>query len=740
MLAVLRHLLGYLGPYKGQVSLLLAGILIDLAYTLAVPSSMEFLIDEAIVKRNHELLVILLGSLIAAVVVASVAAIGRDYLYAKLGTSVMRDLRLQMFRHLQRLSANYYAKTRVGDIMARFSTDLVAVQNAVILAVPETIVGSLGILISIALLVRLEWQLALLTVGLLPILLIGPRMLGPRAERGSYRLRDEEAKISSEVQENIGAQAVVRAFGLASARVGAFQERLDVVYRTGLRFNLLSYLVERTPNVSFMLLHMGVLSVGVFKAYSGDLSVGKLIAFNALTVNLSVFVTTLTRVAPVLLQASGGISRIAELLEEDPQVTDKPGVGEIVPLSRAIDFDHVSFSYTGETLNLNNLTFRIPKGATVAFVGGSGSGKSTVLGLITRFYDPNAGAVKFDDRDIRSAAQDSLREQMGVVFQESFLFNTTIRENIRMGRPDATDEQIVEAAMAAEIHELITHMPDGYDTIVGERGSRLSGGQRQRVAIARAIVRDPAILVLDEATSALDPSTESAIHETLKRLAATRTVVEVTHRLSSVVEHDRIFVLDKGRLIESGTHQQLLEQHGEYFQLWNKQSGIKISEDGQRVDITVERLRAIPILSQLEDEMLGELAKLFTIERCPESRLVIRQGDMMVEKFYVIARGKVKVTKRDDPGDDERQLTVLSDGDHFGEIALIKNVPRTATIRTITPCIFLTLQRAQFLDLVGRDPRLREQIDKIAHARDHQKITAEALPVQRRHSLAYEQA
>ena len=294
--------------------------------------------------------------------------------------------------------------------------------------------------------------------------------------------------------------------------------------------------------------------------------------------------------------------------------------------------------------------------------------------------------------------------------------------------------------MAAKIHELITHMPDGYDTIVGERGSRLSGGQRQRVAIARAIVRDPAILVLDEATSALDPSTESAIHETLKRLAATRTVVEVTHRLSSVVEHDRIFVLDKGRLIESGTHQQLLEQHGEYFQLWNKQSGIKISEDGQRVDITVERLRAIPILSQLEDEMLGELAKLFTIERCPESRLVIRQGDMMVEKFYVIARGKVKVTKRDDPGDDERQLTVLSDGDHFGEIALIKDVPRTATIRTVTPCIFLTLQRAQFLDLVGRDPQLREQIAAIAQARGEGNTPTvnPMLPIERRHSRAFE--
>ena len=337
MLAVLRHLLGYLGPYKGQVSLLLAGILIDLAYTLAVPSSMEFLIDEAIVKRNHELLVILLGSLIAAVVVASVAAIGRDYLYAKLGTSVMRDLRLQMFRHLQRLSANYYAKTRVGDIMARFSTDLVAVQNAVILAVPETIVGSLGILISIALLVRLEWQLALLTVGLLPILLIGPRMLGPRAERGSYRLRDEEAKISSEVQENIGAQAVVRAFGLASARVGAFQERLDVVYRTGLRFNLLSYLVERTPNVSFMLLHMAVFSVGVLKAYDGDLSVGKLIAFNALTVNLSVFVTTLTRVAPVLLQASGGIARIAELYGDMHSITPSRTTAEWVACCEALD-------------------------------------------------------------------------------------------------------------------------------------------------------------------------------------------------------------------------------------------------------------------------------------------------------------------------------------------------------------------------------------------------------------------
>ncbi|MCA9635532.1 MAG: ATP-binding cassette domain-containing protein [Myxococcales bacterium] len=714
MLKVFKHLLVYLMPYWGQVLLLLGGLLVDLAFTALLPMSMQALIDRAIEPHNAEMLWILIVVLGVATLVAGVVAVGRDFLYARLGTAVLNDLRLKMFEQLQRLSANYYAKTRVGDIMSRFGTDLAAVQNAVVMAVPDTVLGFIGIVLYASLLFYLNWQLALLTLAGLPLLLIGPRVLGPRAEDYSYRVRDEEAKVASAVQENINAQPVVRAFGLAGNQVTGFRRNLDLLYHNGLRFNIYAYLVERSPNVSFLLIQLAVTAVGAYKAFHGTMTIGTLVSFNALTYSLSSAVTSLTRVMPALLQASGGIERIAELLREPPQVADAARPLSMPALIDAIRLDDVVFSYTGERKNLDGISLVIPRGANVALVGGSGSGKSTVLSLIARFYDATEGKVSFDGVDVREVSQESLRGQMGVVFQESFLFNTTIRENIRMGRPEADDAAIEAAAKAAEIHELIARLPDGYDTIVGERGSNLSGGQRQRVAIARALIRDPSILILDEATSALDPATEQAINQTIERIGQDRTVVSVTHRLASAVNCDQIFVFDHGKLVENGNHQELVSKdRGYYRRLWEKQEGLQVSGDGIRADVTPKHLKRIPILAKVGDAALEELCTLFVSERLEESRVVFREGDTAVDKFYIVARGKVAVTKAD-PVLGERQLTVLQDGDHFGEIALIKDMPRTATIRTLTPCTFLTLQRAQFLDLVEKHRHLRTEIDAVA--------------------------
>ena len=716
MLNVFRHLLVYLAPYRWQVVLLFVGLLVDLGFTALMPMSLKVLIDSAIEPRDAGMLWLLIGVLVGAVVIAGAVAVARDYLYARLGTAVLNDLRLRMFEHLQRLSAGFYARARVGDIMARFSTDLLSVQNAVVLAVPDTILGFIGIVLYSSLLFYLEWQLALLSVVCLPLLLIGPRILGPRAEAASFKVREEEARSATMVQENINAQPVVRAFGLAGAQISDFRRQLGVVYRSGFRFSLLAYLVERSPNVSFLLIQLAVTAVGAYKAFEGTISIGTLVSFNALTLSLSSAVTSLTRIMPALLQASGGIERIAQLLAEPAQVADAAQPRAAAALREAITLEEVEFSYTGERKALAGVSLRIARGQSVALVGGSGSGKSTVLALITRFYDVGAGRVCFDGVDVRELSQASLRAQMGVVFQESFLFNTTIRDNIRMGWPEADDAQIEAAARAAEIHDLIVRLPDGYDTVVGERGSNLSGGQRQRVAIARALIRDPAILILDEATSALDPATEAAINSTLERIGRDRTVISVTHRLAGAVHADQIFVFDHGRLIEAGTHEALVEQGGVYRQLWNKQSGLTVSGDGVRAGIEPERLKAIPILAKIGDSALVDLAKLFVSERLEEGRIVVREGDTAVDKFYIVARGKVAVTKQD-PVEGERQLSVLQDGDHFGEIALIKDLPRTATIRTLTPCIFLTLQRGQFLDLVEKHRNLRQEIHALASDR-----------------------
>ncbi|NLC08079.1 MAG: ATP-binding cassette domain-containing protein, partial [Syntrophomonadaceae bacterium] len=355
------------------------------------------------------------------------------------------------------------------------------------------------------------------------------------------------------------------------------------------------------------------------------------------------------------------------------------------------------------------INLRIPHGSYVAFVGASGSGKSTIIKLIMRFYDPRTGAITIDGKNIRSVTQQSLRAQMGIVFQENMLFNLSVRENIRLGNLEATDAEIEQAAKAAGIHDVIMNLPQGYDTFVGEGGGFLSGGQRQRLAIARALLRNPRILLLDEATSFLDPANETAINQTIRNIARTRTVISVTHRLSSVQEADKIFVLDKGRIIEQGTHKELLNQEGSrYRDLWQNQTGIILSEDGMNAEITVNRLKNIPIFQEMNDDFLDSLVPMFVSEYYPANRLVIEEGDPG-DKFYILVRGKVEVSKRLADGQD-KQLAILQDGDFFGEIALLKDVPRTATIRTLTPALFISLQKQMFLLMLEKAPHLSERL------------------------------
>jgi ATP-binding cassette subfamily B protein len=332
-------------------------------------------------------------------------------------------------------------------------------------------------------------------------------------------------------------------------------------------------MVERSAGISILMLNVLIIGVGAYRVFNGHISVGTLVSFETVFLTLSYSLSYVSQYVPSLVHAAGGLGHILRLLGERPQIVDAPGATTLPRLSRDLTFDNVTFSYTGEQLNLRDLNMRIMRGEFVAFVGPSGSGKSTLLNLLLRFYDPLRGSISIDGHDLRDVAQESLRSQIGVVFQENFLFNTTIRENIRMANPQATDREVEAAAAAAEIHDFINSLPQGYDTPAGERGSRFSGGQRQRIAIARAILRNPAILILDEATSALDPASEAAINATLARLARGRTVISITHRLNSILTADRIFVLNHGRLVESGRHEELLAFDGVYRHMWWKQRG-----------------------------------------------------------------------------------------------------------------------------------------------------------------------
>ncbi len=569
--AFLRHLItSALRPYWIQSALIGLTLIVQVGFYLFLPFAYQVIFDRVIQSGNTRLLMIIGMALAGTFVLATLSDLLQGYLTGVLGTRVTNDFRSKMFNHLHRLSAGFYARAQTGDILSRFANDLNAVDKVVTHSLYQIIGQALLLILSTALLFFFEWRLALITLIALPIAALGPELLGGKATRAAYERKREEARLSNLIQESIQAHKVVRAFGLHQSLMQRFQAKLNILYERSVSANLLSAYVAKSSNLGVLFVQLLAFVIGAYLAIEGYLTVGTLVGFLVLLLNVGDAAYQLTNLFPDVIQATGGYQRIEELLNEPFEVKDVESPLVLPRLSREICFKNVSFSYTGGETNLDEVSFTIPAGKSVGFIGRSGSGKSTVLNLLTRFYDSGQGAIEIDGYDLKQVSQASLRSQIGPVFQDTFLFNTTIRENIRQGQLDATDAAVEEVAQTAEIHDFIIGLPKGYDTMVGEAGGRLSGGQRQRIAIARAILRNPSILVLDEATSALDPGTEAAINATLEKLAQDRTIISVTHRLSSVVNMDCIFVLDEGKLIEQGTHRELLNLKGSYSQIWQE--------------------------------------------------------------------------------------------------------------------------------------------------------------------------
>jgi ATP-binding cassette subfamily B protein len=709
---LLRRLLHYLSPHWRHAILVLTGLLLEMCFSSLLPFSFKFIVDDGVLGQNRRLLAMIIAGLATGAIAVSLIGLGRDYLFSRITASVLAEIRIRMFRHLQRLSMDFYAHARSGDILSRFSGDLATVETALVNALPWGALPLLHVIANTVLLFVLDFYLAMVAMLVWPMCLVGPRVFTPRAVDASYRRKQDEGRTITDVQEQIALQPIVKALDLHALSLTEFRARNAKLSRSVLRAALLSAWTERSAWIGIMLVQVAILGMGAWMASRGSLSVGTLAAFLALYLDLALSLSYTAQYVPTLVQAAAGMQRIEGLLAEEVQVADAPDATPIAPLSREIRLRDVVFGYTVDDVHLHGVSLSIAAGQSVAFVGASGSGKSTVLNLLMRFYDPRSGSICIDGRDLRTTTQSSLRQQMSVVFQESFLFSAAVRENIRMGKLDATQAEIEQAARDAEIHDYIMSLPQRYETVLGERGVGLSVGQRQRLAIARAIVRDPRILVLDEATSALDPGTESAVNETLERVARGRTMISVTHRLASAAGADRIFVLKSGNLVESGRHAELIELGGHYAGLWAKQSGLSINAKGDHASISLERLRALPVLDQLDDALLTDVARLFVTEQHPQGRMVVYEGDRG-DRFYIIARGSVEILRAADDTGEQQRIGVCEDGDYFGEIALIKNVSRTASVRTLTPCTFLSLQREQFLYLLERAPQLRARLERV---------------------------
>jgi ATP-binding cassette subfamily B protein len=565
----------YFAPYRTSLLLLALGVAIETAYNTAFPLCLKYLIDEAIGEQDHEVLVWILAVMSGMWLIVSVVTLGYEYQNARLGSHVLGDVRRRLFIHLQSLTTGFYERAKVGEVLSRFSIDLRALDEVVMHCISWGILPLLEIAAGSVLLFVLSWPLALTAMLIFPLTFLGPRLLSPRALTFSYQQKQQEGMTLSVIQENVTAQPVVRAFSLHGVTRGWFDTRNRDLVTTSTWAHFLRMLVERSVTLSVMLLHLLILAVGAWLAFNGKITIGTLVTFESVFWEISYNIGHFTEFLPVLIEGAGSVQHINDLLAE-PVYDVEPVAAPALPrLAHDIVFDHVSFSYTGSEPQLDNITCTIPRGTHVAIVGPSGAGKSTMVALLLRLHDPTAGAVKIDGQDVRTYTRDSLRAQIAVVFQDNFLFDMSIRDNIRLGNLTATDAEVEAAAQAAEIHRFIQSLPHGYDTMVGERGVRLSGGQRQRIAIARALVRNPAILILDEAASALDQATEAAINRTLNKVSQGRTVISVTHRLTSVTDSDSIYVLNQGRLVEQGTHHTLLQRNGLYNKLWRSQEGTK---------------------------------------------------------------------------------------------------------------------------------------------------------------------
>ena len=657
--------------------------------------------------------ILIVLALVLLNVIDNAILLRRSYVQMKIFKSIGMTLQERMFAHLQRLSHRFFGKARVGDLMSRLSDDLQGLEDAM-----SEVFGSgvLSVLTSLSAAVAALFQAPLVGVIILllvPAFVLTHKLLGGRIAKSGYEVQKRTGEVQEAAQENLSAHAVVKAFGLEDREVTNYSRRLRASMKSLMRTMLLGQLFGSTIAVVVAISQVAVLGIGSILVINGTIdNPGTVVTLLLLLPSVFIPITSLVEVGEQLEEATGSMIRATEIFKEPVDIQDAPGASPAQPLQKKIVFGDVTFGYEPQRSIIQNLDLTIPAGKSVALVGPSGSGKSTIVNLLMRFWDPTEGRITFDGHDLRQLTVASLRGQMGIVFQDTFIFNTTVRENIAIGRLDATDAEVRAAADAARLTEFVTNLPAGFDTVLGERGVRMSGGQRQRLAIARALLRDPNILILDEATSALDARTEAEILDTLKDVTRNRTTVTITHRLAMAAAADLIFVLEQGRLVEQGSHDELVSAGGLYQKLYEEQTAHVTARP--RVAIEAARLRQVPLFAGLSDEALSDLAGQLMPDKFAPGEDIVRQGDQG-DKLFLIMRGEVEVVVGDETG--EQRVNTLTEGDYFGEYALLTGEDRTATVRAMTPVEVAWLDQRDFYYLVENEAPLREGIEEIIEDR-----------------------
>jgi ATP-binding cassette subfamily B protein len=593
-----RRIFSYARPYRRELAFFLVIVAMDAGITVAVPLLLRGLIDNGILPRDMAVVLGIGAAVAGLALLDAVLTLGQRWYSARIGEGLIYDLRTEVFTHVQRQPIAFFTRTQTGSLVSRLNSDVIGAQQALTSTLSSVVANVLSLVLVLAVMISLSWQVTLVALVLIPLFILPARMVGRRLQKLARESMQLDAAMGSTMTErfNVAGAMLVKLFGRPGEEAEVFGNRAGRVRDIGVQTAMYG------SSLFIALTLLASLATAVVYGLGGALvihhlfKIGTLVALAALLSRLYGPITSLSNVQVDVMTALVSFDRVFEVLDLKPLIEDAPdavplrGAGTVAP---AIDFDHVWFRYpTASEVSLASLesialqvpertdanadvlrdvTFRAPAGQLTALVGPSGAGKTTITHLVARLYDPRSGTVMIDGTDIRGVTQESLHDAIGVVTQDAHMFHDTIRANLSYADPGATEADLVEACKAAQIWPLISTLPDGLDTIVGDRGYRLSGGEKQRIALARLLLKAPSVVVLDEATAHLDSESEAAVQRALKTALAGRTSLVIAHRLSTIIQADQILVIDEGRVAERGTHEQLLEKGGLYTELYHTQ-------------------------------------------------------------------------------------------------------------------------------------------------------------------------
>ena len=566
-----RRLLQYMRPYLKELILAVICIVIAAGCNLYLPWIIKDMIDKVLTNKDMMMLNMICIGIVVVFLVRGVFFFGQSYLVSYIGQKVIIDVREVMFRKFQRMPMAYFDRHQTGETMSFITNDVAAIQSALVDQLIEMVTEGSILIGLIVMMLYLDWKLTLLTLVVIPVVGQAMKIFGRKIKRNGTVIQERMADITSLLQESISSIRVVKSFVREKYEIERFSKQNQLNFQAAMKNVQLNSML--TPTVEFLAAISVTFIVwfGGYEVLNDEMTAGALVAFLTYAVNLANPVKRLSRVYGNLQRAMAAVDRVFAVIDLKETITDKPDAKALPETKGEVSISNVTFEYKKGVPALSDISLEVKPGQMIAFVGPSGAGKSTIANLIPRFYEVTSGKIAIDGHDIRDVTLASLREQIGIVPQETMLFSTTVRENIRYGRLDATDEEVEAAAKAANADSFIKELPQGYDTPIGERGLNLSGGQRQRMAIARAILKNPRILILDEATSALDTESEKIVQAALDKLMIGRTSFVIAHRLSTIFNADQIYVIDNGHVKEHGTHEELLRNNGLYSHLYNIQ-------------------------------------------------------------------------------------------------------------------------------------------------------------------------